>query len=398
MINYKMYIFTIHLPPVDMIRTVLSITLIGIYVFAMAQCPSYTTTNTQSGTCNEPAGNITYSGPGNITLTVNGDLTINGNFTVQGENLVVNGTLNVTGAFTSGAGSSVTIGNGGTINSNSLASGLAAIFTVANGGTLNVVNDAGSGLFAAFIVENGGVVDVGGDFTTGGLANMVLDGAMDVGGTFTNAGGGFMSGSGDLTAGNYVNNGDDSGFNGNYNGAPLPVVLVSFTGEIDGGKVVLKWLTSQEINNEGFEIQRSKDGVNFNKIGFVAGHGNSNEEHYYEYTDWQPLLDRSYYRFKQVDYDGQFEFSPIVMVDGEGLTSSLEVFPNPTLGTIQIRGSIDNVQLFDPIGRSVLYLDHTTSSEAEQMISRALEASPSGTYTISTQTAGSFERIRVVKK
>lgn len=332
-----------------------AILICSICIMAWSQCPSYTTTNTQTGTCSEPAGNITLQGPGAVTLTVNGNLTINGNLNVVGETLVVNGSLTVTGAFNSGIGSSVTIANGGDIDANSLASGLGATFTVENGGTLMVTNDAGTGLFAAFTVESGGFVDVGGNFVTGGIGSATIDGDMNVDGDFTNAGGGVLGGSGILTVGGtYTNDGDDTGYSGTFNGAPLPVELVYFSGNLGNGGVALEWQTSTEINNKGFEIERSGDGEYFATIGWVKGNGNSNDMHEYSFTDSNPYLGLSYYRFRQVDFDGQSEYSPIIRIEGEGTSSTLAVYPNPTSGPIRILNELSEFQLYDPSGRLVL--------------------------------------------
>lgn len=371
-------------------------TLLGL--FAIAQCPSYTATNTQTGTCVEPAGNIILQGGGPVTLTVNGNLTINGDFTVNGETLIVNGTLNVTGDLVSGVGSAVVIANGGTINSDNLTSAVFATFTVESGGSLNVTNNAGTGLFAAFTVESGGSVDIGGDFITGGVGLATIDGDMNVDGDFTNAGGGVLDGTGNLTVGGtYTNGGDDSGFVGDLNGAPLPVELVYFNGDFSDNGVKLEWLTASEINNEGFEIEHSSDGKSFTQLAFVKGFGTTNDPHEYYYFDRSAIPDRAYYRLKQVDFDGQFEYSPIIAINRGSFANKLEAYPNPTNGSVRILTAISNYQLYDEMGRIVMNSTSTTSIAAEQEISQFLTNANPGVYLLVSEIDGKSQKLRLIK-
>lgn len=113
------------------------------------------------------------------------------------------------------------------------------------------------------------------------------------------------------------------------NNAPLPVELLSFSANAnDEGNVDLYWETSSERNNDYFAIQRSEDGINFSEIGRVSGSGTSQTLNSYSYTDKDPLSGRSYYRLRQVDFDGVYKFSDILRVDMEG-NIRLTAFPNP---------------------------------------------------------------------
>ena len=100
--------------------------------------------------------------------------------------------------------------------------------------------------------------------------------------------------------------------------AELPVELTSFNVALDNNLVQLNWETSTEVNNYGFEIQKSVVKEDWSKIGFVEGHGNSNSPKYYTYTDKSVESSGEYsYRLKQVDIDGTFEYSDIVEVNIE---------------------------------------------------------------------------------
>ncbi len=113
---------------------------------------------------------------------------------------------------------------------------------------------------------------------------------------------------------------------------PLPVELVAFTAEENDGKVILDWQTASELNNDYFEIHRSEDGENWENIGQVDGNGTINELISYAFTDHAPLYGNSYYRLKQVDFDGQFEFSPIrsVTLASNQNQINVSIYPNPT--------------------------------------------------------------------
>jgi hypothetical protein len=115
----------------------------------------------------------------------------------------------------------------------------------------------------------------------------------------------------------------------------LPVSLLNFSGYKSVGKNTLKWTTSSEQNNRGFEIQRSSDGVNYGPIGFVNSQaigGTSSTNLSYSFDDNNPSGQKQYYRLKQQDLDGNSKLSNIVLITRDKPTSlSLAgLFPNPT--------------------------------------------------------------------
>lgn len=113
--------------------------------------------------------------------------------------------------------------------------------------------------------------------------------------------------------------------------APLPVTLISFKGErIDAKRVGLSWETSSETNNAGFDIERSLTAAaNFEKIGYFDGGGTVSTDKNYAFFDPNPNENISYYRLKQLDYDGTFEYSRIIAVNGFKELLSLITIPNP---------------------------------------------------------------------
>lgn len=111
----------------------------------------------------------------------------------------------------------------------------------------------------------------------------------------------------------------------------LPVTLISFTADAIKSGVQLKWQTGTEIDNSYFEIQRSKDGYVFDAVGSVEGNGNSSELIDYSFTDKKAPFGINYYRLRQVDFDGDFEYSPIIFVNYEGFITGMDmvIYPNP---------------------------------------------------------------------
>lgn len=116
---------------------------------------------------------------------------------------------------------------------------------------------------------------------------------------------------------------------------PLPVELISFNGYAEEGYNLLKWTTAVEINNDYFEIEKSIDGVLFHKLAEVGGSGNSNVIKNYEYKELNPYLGITYYRLKQIDYNGTMSYSSIVAVK-QTLGAEVSIYPNPTFGRVKM--------------------------------------------------------------
>lgn len=144
--------------------------------------------------------------------------------------------------------------------------------------------------------------------------------------------------------------------------APLPVELLDFTAINKTQFAELNWLTSSETNNSHFNIERSFDGLNFEKIGEIKGNGNSNQENSYEFLDYDLpsfKIKYVYYRLKQVDFDGEFNYSEIRnLILSQENTIAIKAFPNPTanFATIQVNSSLSTnlkYQLYDVSGRII---------------------------------------------
>jgi hypothetical protein len=119
----------------------------------------------------------------------------------------------------------------------------------------------------------------------------------------------------------------------------LPIELINFKALIQHDEnVMLYWSTASEKDNEGFDVERSIDNRNWSPLGFVRGMGTTAEKHEYTFHDDQPLSGVNYYRLKQMDTDGKFQYTPMVVADLHGKTSLFDVFPNPSSeGVLSVR-------------------------------------------------------------
>ena len=125
---------------------------------------------------------------------------------------------------------------------------------------------------------------------------------------------------------------------------PLPIELSSFSARPVAEKVYLDWSTASEKNNEFFTIERSLDGIEFKGIGTEEGRGNSDVRNDYQFIDESPENGVNYYRLKQTDFDGRFEYSKVVSVQFESEIST-HLFPNPVKEKLTITTDLEEAQI-----------------------------------------------------
>lgn len=126
--------------------------------------------------------------------------------------------------------------------------------------------------------------------------------------------------------------------------------------------------TASEVNNAGFDIERSADGISFEKIGWIDGNGNTSDEKHYTFTDTKPLVGMNYYRLRQIDFDGRFEYSHIVSVTFE--TDEVEIYPNPATDILFILGGKkDSYMIYNLLGEIIksFPISESTSLDIEDL-------------------------------
>ena len=156
-------------------------------------------------------------------------------------------------------------------------------------------------------------------------------------------------------------------FNDTPLGEVLPVELSTFSAIQQGVYILLSWRTEMEINSYGFDIERAKE-INgsmqqWNKIGFVAGLGNSNSPKNYSFTDNPEAGSKYYYRLKQIDSDGQFKYSNVININLEIPDQFMlyQNYPNPFNPATSITYNLPTdelvlIKVFDVLGNEVTTL------------------------------------------
>jgi hypothetical protein len=139
---------------------------------------------------------------------------------------------------------------------------------------------------------------------------------------------------------------------------PMPVKLISFDGKYDQNVIALQWATAWEEQNEGFEIQKSNDAVNFSKIGYVTGNLTIRSKSVYGFTDTDVKPDETvYFRLKQYDLDGSYEFSRIIAVKSTlNEEGKVLVYPNPNKGIFVLQSkdaSTSNIHFYNSLGNEL---------------------------------------------
>jgi hypothetical protein len=141
-------------------------------------------------------------------------------------------------------------------------------------------------------------------------------------------------------------------------GGFLPVQWLHFNVENQGNANRLLWATASEENAQSFEVERSLDGVNFEKIGTKAAAGNSSLTNYYDFTDNNPVNGLNYYRIRLLNTDGTDEFTEIKVVENKFTSTDFAVYPNPSSDIIYFNSTADKaedikVEILDILGRVV---------------------------------------------
>jgi hypothetical protein len=179
-------------------------------------------------------------------------------------------------------------------------------------------------------------------------------------------------------------------------GAPLPVRLLTFSGNAKDKTNIVHWTTASEQNADRYAVERSDDGIDFKPIGSVTAKGNSNTTTNYDFTDKYPsnqLTNQpiNYYRLKMIDKDGSFEYSNVISLRQK--VSAFEVqsiYPNPTASNVNVSfmsetNTLVSFSLYDALGKQISNIV-TTSQIGFNLQSITTDDLPGGVYYLSITT------------
>ncbi len=380
----------------------------------------------------ENYGTMTTGGltvDGNATFTNYRTLTINGGMILQGNNAIFINT--VTGRATVNGNIRV---NGGNFN-NAGSTAVTKANSTNEGNFTQQGNQANSSVTGPLLIDGNFTIDegildlikagvqVGGNYVQQGSGNTRVSGgdtpatcgSFTVNGTSTLNGGvfgfkGFLgmcdTGSAPGNFGFDVRNGGTISNDNNGNGTlgcscnqPLPVSLIYFTFQQKGNQVTLHWATSSETDNDYFAIEKSRDGKEFREISRIKGAGNSTQKLTYQYTDDMLYGGVSYYRLKQVDFDGTIEYSKIVSVHSDG-AEALKIYPNPLSQQELVVEMYDalsgdmRITVYDALGK--VRLDKIVAAQPELKVNLGLLSREPGVYIVAIRKNNRIERQRLI--
>jgi hypothetical protein len=170
----------------------------------------------------------------------------------------------------------------------------------------------------------------------------------------------------------------------------VPVELVSFNANIEKNNVILSWETSSEFNNKGFEIERMIE-KDWEKIAFVEGNGTTTEEKHYQYADdfkYTSVKGIVKYRLKQIDFNGTYKYSNIIVVDVDFTPNQYVLYqnyPNPFNPSTTIKYALPksskvNLSVYNVVGEVVSILVNEVQEGGFHEIDLDVSNLPSGIY------------------
>lgn len=203
----------------------------------------------------------------------------------------------------------------------------------------------------------------------------------------------------------YTFNNGFSGFGAGVPGASgtLPVTLLSFNARLVKENAQLEWSTSIEQNNRGFEIEKSFDGINFKKIGFVASAGNSTATRHYNFTDPQKAVEYNYYRLKIVDLDNAYKYSDVALVKNISTKQDMIVMGNPFNNQLSILfqktpGDKVAVSIYDMKGSKIFAAGYNKPDQSILQVNTGGKFMTAGIYSVVVETGGKIYKQKIMKQ
>lgn len=352
--------------------------------------------------------NLTVKNGATLTIGEGDTLIVKGNVDNQGSTIIVQGALIINGNYEN--------------NSRGLLGATGSKMDIRESGSFFVNGDFINNSVST--VENSGKMEIGGDFTnegfwflidihgnTGNDGGMLIHGDLNNSGDFVNDGDIWVEGEIDNT-GNFDNEDgnvytDDPNPDIGGNIQPLPVELMSFYGRQSGQSVELTWTTATETNNDYFTIEKSVDTKDFIEIGNVKGSGTTAFPVDYAWKDDSPANGVNYYRLKQTDFNGEYNYleTVSVYVDGVERHPQLSVYPNPVVhgGTALVKAigltseARCRLRVLDNQGALVLEIEASVDEFGSMSYSIAVDHRfQPGFYIVAVHSGDGVQRAKVL--
>jgi hypothetical protein len=180
---------------------------------------------------------------------------------------------------------------------------------------------------------------------------------------------------------------------------PLPVNLISFSGETQDRTVTLHWATASEKDNSHFVVERSRDGLRFIGIGKVAGNGTTDLFTEYTLEDADALPGINYYRLKQVDFDGTTSYSKVIATRVVGKSRDLSVLPTYAANQVNVLSSqpFDEGTQVQVISLSGQLMTTMTAAEGDFDLNINTEGWAAGMYYITVNSGQEIQTVSMMK-
>jgi hypothetical protein len=185
--------------------------------------------------------------------------------------------------------------------------------------------------------------------------------------------------------------------------ALLPVEFTYFKAQKTTAGNLLQWGTVTEQNNDYFAVERSEDGNQFTTIDKVAGAGAGNAVKAYTYTDTKAAKGNVYYRLRQVDKDGQFKFSKLVLISNINKGVAVQMYPNPVQDNLTLVANKDvkgkgKISIYDLTGRAIR---QQTIEKNDKLLNEMVDMNnlTPGLYIVEIKIGGTYKLTeRIMKK
>lgn len=279
--------------------------------------------------------------------------------------------------------------------------------TIRSGDTLTINGNVIFSNGSFFTVETGGVLIVNGNVQNKNNSDdIVINGDFNISGDFDGGNGSAITGSGVVTTvGETVLSGSATIFtigagctdNCTYPPSSLPVELVNFTGEIKNGKTFFSWTTLSEVNNNHFILEKlNVDNKTWEKIEQIKGAGYSAST-----IDYKISVEKQdgYFRLKQVDYDGVFDYSKTIFLTPEETKTDYTIYPNPAKNVININiiennSMVSNVVITNSVGQKVSTFELKNKENLDLDISDLVK----GVYYVTISTIKEGKTYKLIKE